>query len=66
MSTVVLLFGTSLPITAELCAIFPEPRAPVAPSCVAKIGYEETVRKVYETVQVKGKTSAVVERLLCS
>lgn len=33
-----------------------EPRAPVAPSCVAKIGYEETVKKVYETIQVgKGK-----------
>lgn len=33
-----------------------EPRAPVVPSCVAKIGYEETVKKVYETIQVgKGR-----------
>lgn len=40
-------------------ALMSEPRAPVAPSCVAKIGCEEIVKKVYETIQVgKGKTRA--------
>lgn len=36
------------------------PRSPVAPSCVAKIGYEETVRKVYEIVKTaEGEMSGV-------
>lgn len=44
---------SNLPTSTRLCS---EPRAPVVPSCLAKIGYEETVRKVYETIQVgKGK-----------
>lgn len=32
------------------CSTPSGPRAPIAPSCIAKLGYQETVRKVYETV----------------